>query len=181
MSEEKPSAGKIINSWKKNNFVSKVSDRGTPFLILPNSCRMEVLAILAKTLHDNGYSYDDMNNFRISTLIADACWRDDKIVKMSGPQIVKAKLSVTRDWQETIDGMYGDVVISKLEEHEKPVFKPEEKPEVKYEQHKPANTPLEIEPSDRIKMDTSDLLECPIDEEIAAEFAEIGIILKDDE
>jgi len=160
MSKEKLPVEKLINKWKVEHFVDKMSEKGTPYKILPNSCRMECLTILAKTLFDHGYSYDDMDKSDVSLKIANVCWRSDKIVKMSGPEIAKAKYSIALDWQEVIDGKYLDIEISKLEDHEKPVFKEEPKVQSK---------PLEIDPSDRIKMDTSDIEEPELDSDFLSE------------
>jgi hypothetical protein len=35
---------------------------------------MESLRVLAKTLYDLGYTYDDMDEYAVSIAIADACW-----------------------------------------------------------------------------------------------------------
>lgn len=162
MGKDKLPISVIINKWKEKCFVKKTSDRGTTFLVLPNSCRMDCLAMLAKTFSDYGYTYEEMDHHMVSVKIADVCWRDDKIVKMSGTEIAKAKLSVAKDWQEIIDSKYAGVVISELEEHEKPVYKEEPKVE-------PVKKSLEIEPKDRIKMDTSDMVDGELDLDFLSE------------
>jgi hypothetical protein len=128
MSSDRPPIRPILNKWKAENFVDKKSDIGTPFKVLPSSCKAECFGTLAKTLSQNGYTYEEMGKVDMTRQIADVCWREDKIVKMSSSEVNKAKHGVILDWLEVIDGMFCTVVMSKLEEHEKPKFKEEEKP-----------------------------------------------------
>jgi hypothetical protein len=164
MSEERTTIADIIKVWFKDCSVVRIGEKGTPYSIIPSSKMPESLKILAKTMHEAGYSYKEMDDFKVSLKIADTCWREDKIVKMSSADVKKSKYSLTLDWDLAI-ATYCNVKIAKLEENEKIVetFKRESN--------------LELNPSDRIKMDTSDQTKPEWDEEILAEFATIGVTI----
>lgn len=82
---------------------------------------LECLSILAHTMLEKGYSIEEIDSPSIAVKIADTCWREDKIRKMSLSEIRKAKYSLTLDWNEIVGGLE-DIEISKHRE----VYKKEE-------------------------------------------------------
>jgi hypothetical protein len=86
---------------------------------------------------------------------------------MTNSQIKKAKLELANDWQEIIDAEYSGVKISKCEELKKVEYSPTVKTEYKKQEKA-----LELYPSDRIKMDVSDMPDPEIDTDF---LKEIGI------
>lgn len=147
---------RIIRAWKHECGVVRTSEKGTQYVIIPSSEMHESLRILAQTMYDSGYSFEEMDDYRIAVKIADICWREDKIVKMSNSEIKKAKVSIALDWEEAIAPFLG-ISMSKVE--------PEELEEVKPKKERI----LEIYPTDRIKMDTSDTIDAPVDIEFLNE------------
>jgi hypothetical protein len=115
---------------------------------------------LYKTLTQNGYSSEEIDSPHLSKQIVDICWREDKIRKMSNSEVRQAKKSLADDWDEFLhQPEISGITIATLDEDEKivpvvrAIYKKEPKPE----------RPLEINPSDRITMDTSDMAEAPLD------------------
>ncbi len=64
----------IVNKWKSECGEVRTSERGVSYTVIPSSRMMESLRVLAKTLYDLGYTYDDMDEYAVSIAIADACW-----------------------------------------------------------------------------------------------------------
>lgn len=127
---EKPSIEDIIKKWKQDNGQVRVSDRGTAYVIMPNSTLLSNLKILAKTMFDSGYSYKEMKDYRVAVKLADICWRENKIVKMSSTEIKKAKMGLVEDWSEVIS-TYSGIKMSELSDSEKVVPVKTEKPKEK--------------------------------------------------
>jgi hypothetical protein len=152
---EKPPIKSIILAWIDDRGEWRSSPSGKTYKVISNSSMMESLKILAKTLLDYGYKYEEIDTSRVSILIADTCWKEDKIRKMSVGEIRKAKKNLADDWDAIIHSSeFSGITISTLKENEKivPVQKNEKKEKT-----------LEIDPKDRIRMDTSDMLDAPLD------------------
>jgi hypothetical protein len=169
----KPPLKSIVDAWHSECAEIRLSDRGTPMPIINPSRMLESLKILAKTLFQNGYSYEEVDSPRVSILIVDKCWKENQIVKMSTVDVRKAKKNLADSWDSIIHSKeFSGIVIAKLEESEKIVAV--QKTEYKKEEKLP-----ELDPSDRIKMDTSDLAKPEFDEEILAELAALGTVLEE--
>ena len=146
---EKPSLDRFIKSWISECGEARTSDHGTKYVIIPTQRMHESLRILAKTLLDAGFSFDELDSARVAVKIADLVWRESKITRMSATEIRKAKLGVTEDWGIAL-GEFSGITFAKdvepLEVVEAPKIEKKEKV-------------LELNPSDRIKMDTSDVVD----------------------
>ena len=153
----------IIKAWKAEYGVLRTSDKGVEYVIIPNSSMRTALSALAQTFLTSGYTFDEIDDYRISVKIADIVWREDKIIKMSSTEVKRAKISLTKDWEEAI-APYSGIIISKPG---KMVTKVEVKAEPK-----PKEKVLELDPKDRIKVDTSDIPDNPLD---LAFLEELGI------
>jgi hypothetical protein len=150
------SISQIILKWHASCSIKHRGDGGKEYLRIPNSTITESLEILAQTLKDHGYSFEEINDSSVSIQLVNTCWKPNKIRKMSKSAVKEAMLGLADDWNAVL-GSLSDIVISR----------PEEKP-------KKIEKPLELNPSDRVKMDTSDMSNAPIDEEIFAELAALG-------
>lgn len=171
--EDRPPLKSIIDAWKAKVGETRVGERGSVFVIIPNSRRLECLKILAKTLKNYGLTDEEIDSPHLSKLIVDTCWKEKKIKRMSLTEIRKAKEDLAEDWDEVIHGSeFSGIEIAELSESEKMI--PVQRTEVKREEK-----PLEIDPSDRIVMDTSDMREVPLDDEILSELEAIGTFLKE--
>ena len=153
----KPPLKSIVDAWHSDCAEIRLSERGTPMPIINPSRMLESLKILAKTLLQNGYSYEEVDSPRVSVLIVDKCWKEDQIKKISTVEIRKAKKNLADSWDSVIHSKeFSGIVIATLDESEKIIAVPK----IEY---KKEEKPLELNPSDRIKMDTSDVPDAPLD------------------
>jgi len=121
----KPPLKSIVDAWHSECAEIRLSERGTPMPIINPTRMLESLKILAKTLLQNGYSYEEVDSVRVSMLIVDKCWKEDQIVKMSTVDIRKAKKNLADSWDSIIHSKeYSGIVIAKLDESEKIVAAP---------------------------------------------------------
>ncbi len=154
----------IIDAWHHKCSELRKGDGGTLYRIITNASMMESLQILAKTLLQNGYTVEEMDTSRVSIMLANTCWKETRIRKISRSDIARAKLHLTEDWHQLIhSSQYSGIEIATLDESEKLV------PVEKVERARREERPLELNPSDRIKMDTSDIVEPPVDEDFLRE------------
>jgi hypothetical protein len=163
VSENRPSIETIVLGWKEEYGVKRSGDRGSEYYVIANSDKVEAFRALAKTFFDYGYSFEEINEGSVSVKISRLCWRDDKIKKMSDSEVKKAQLAFAKDWNEVLHRReFTGITISKCEPDNKPVEV------VKKEEFKKEKV-LEIDPSDRIKMDTSDIADSPLDPDFLRE------------
>lgn len=142
-------------AWKSECGEWRKGDGGTPFLILPPSRMPDNFLILYKTFVKHGYTHEEINEVLVAKTMVDICWKEDRIRKMSNSEVRRAKKNLAEDWDEFLHSpCISGITISTLEEDEKivTVQKIEKKERV-----------LDIDPKDRIKMDTSDVSDAPLD------------------
>lgn len=174
LDKQRPPLKSIIDAWHTKCAEIRLSQAGTPMPIIPPSRMLESLKILAKTLRGHGFTYDEIDSTNVSILIVNTCWKEDKIRKMSNIEVRKAKKNLSDDWDSVIHSSeFSGIEIAELNEDEKIVI-------TEKNLAKPAQKLPELNPSDRIKMDTSDMSETPLDDEFLADMASVGTILKDD-
>ena len=184
MGKERHELLAIIEGWHSDCADIRFSDAGTPMEIIPNSRMMESLKILAKTLRDeHGLTYEEIDSHSISIMIVDTCWDEDVIRKISTADIRRAKKNLSKLWDKVIHNPnFSGIKIATLDESEKVVA-------VKKETSAPKITPKvepkvepklpDLDPKDRIVMDTSDMADVPFDDEILAELAAVGVSLEE--
>lgn len=141
MSEDsRISIEKIINGWKSQYGVWRTSERGESYKVIGNNI-VEKLRILAKTMMDHGYSFDEIDSPRVSAKIADICWREEKITKMSASEISRAKKGLANDWNEVVsDPEFSGIKFSQVEEKKEHIVNaivptrqfPKDQPEKEY-------------------------------------------------
>ena len=121
----KPPLKSIVDAWHSECAEIRLSERGTPMPIINPARMLESLKILAKTLLQHGYTYEEVDSHRVSILIVDKCWKEDQIVKMSTVDVRKAKKNLADSWDSIIHSKeYSGIVIAKLDESEKIVAAP---------------------------------------------------------
>ena len=108
----------LINEWHAECSETRLGDGGTPFQVIPGKRMLECLNILAKTLKENGFSFEEMKANSTTIIIVNKCWREDKIVKMSKSKVHEAKESLSLDWKGVL-GKFSKIGISKLDDNEK--------------------------------------------------------------
>jgi hypothetical protein len=128
MSEDKrtPTIERLVLTWKDEHGVWATGKMGTLYKKMPSSSMHENLRILARTMLDAGYTFEEIDDYHVALTIADICWREDKITTMTSSEIVRAKKSLTRDWNEVISASeFSGIVMSKVEPQD---IETEEKP-----------------------------------------------------
>jgi hypothetical protein len=160
---DRPSTRNIVIAWKSECGEWRRGDGGTKFQVMSPADLHESFQRLYKTLTQQGYTPEEIDSPHLSKMIVDICWREDKIRKMSNSEVRQAKKNMAEDWDQFIHGSeISGITIATLDENEKII--PVERPPYK----KPEKT-LEINPSDRIVMDTSDIVDAPLDLEFLKE------------
>jgi len=153
----KPSIRMLIDVWHAECAEIRMSEHGTPMPIIPNSRMMESLKILAKTLLEHGYPYEEVDKTNVSVMIVDKCWKENKIRKMSLADIRKAKMNLAETWDSVLHSSeFSGITIATLSEDEKIVA-------TEQKEYKKPEKPLEMNPKDMLKMDTSDIPDAPLD------------------
>jgi hypothetical protein len=150
---DRPSIDSVLKKWKFKYGEARTSDKGRIYIIMPSGPMLQNLKILIKSLFYCGYSFEELDHHGIAVRVANFCWNEEKIVKMSQTEIRKAKINLANDFSEVL-AEYSNVTMVELSEDEKIV--PKQKETVKEKE-------LELDPTDRIKMDISDLEEAPLD------------------
>jgi hypothetical protein len=116
MSEDRVAIDKIIRAWKSEYGVNRTGEKGSAYKIMSPSDLQENFRILARTLMDAGYTYEEIDDPHVSVKIADICWREDKIIKMSTAAVRAAKISFATDWNDVIsDKEFSGIKMSKVE------------------------------------------------------------------
>lgn len=165
MEDNRPPIEGIIRAWKSELGETRTSERGLSYIVI--RATTENLKALARTMLDSGYVFDDIDSISVALKIANICWREDKIVKMTNSEIKKAKAALTDDWNEAIAEFSG-IVISEYKPLENPVYV-SIKNNISVSINRTEKV-LDIEPKDRIKMDTSDMVEAEVDLDFLSEF-----------
>lgn len=156
MEDNRPPIEGIIRAWKSELGETRTSERGLSYIVI--RATTENLKALARTMLDSGYIFDDIDSVGVALKIANICWREDKIVKMTGSEIKRAKAALTDDWNEAIAEFSG-IVVSEYKPLDNPIYTPVKKVE----------KVLDIEPKDRIRIDTSDMIEPELDLDFLSE------------
>jgi hypothetical protein len=152
--EEKPSIDDIIDAWDLDCSEVMVSARGSTYRAIPRIDRRTHFLNLIQSILDNGYEEDDLKTGSLSTKIVMLCWPEVNR-KCTMSELKKWKDDTRRTWEDAIKEKIGtNVVLSKHVEGKIPIpFVAKRAPE----------KIIEINPSDRIKMNTEDMLENPLD------------------
>jgi hypothetical protein len=118
----------------------------------------EALLVLVKTFLENGYRVEELDTSSVSILLINRCWKENIILKISRSDIAREKINLSEQWHELLHSpMYSGIKIAKLEESERMVAVDRPVRIVKEER------PLELDPSDRLVMDTSDVVDSELD------------------
>lgn len=149
----------IIEVWFVSHCVIRNGSGGTPFRVIPSQLILETMRILAKTLFDLGYPLEVLHNHEMRLRVANRLWRENRIVRMSRAEISRAKEGAIEDWSLAVNEL-AVMTFSKVEPlkiEESPVI-----PEVK-------EKPVEIEPANRLKVNTVGFADAIPDLEFMAE------------
>ncbi len=158
MSEDKKTIEEIISNWKYACGLEKVSDRGTSYIVVPIANRRNHFLDLIETMVNEGLTKEEIKSSAVSTNVVLTCW-SDLIVKMSSKDLKKARDITRSQWEEAIKEFFAQP-ISKYKGLNK--------------SSGPNNKELDLEPKDRIKLDTSDMPEIPWADDILSELAALG-------
>jgi hypothetical protein len=164
---EKRSIDDLITDWKYSVGQEKTSSQGTTYVVIPIADRRGCLLDLIQTLVDAGVTEDDLKSGVTSSKVVKTCW-SDLITKMTAKELAKARAITRGQWEEAIREFLAKP-ISKYA-GEKPLAPAAPEP-------KKAPKTLEVVPTDRLVMDTSDMAEAPLDldflEELGLEESDI--------
>ena len=161
MNEDRPSFDKIVGGWKDHYGVSRTSPLGTIYPVIPKNNLEEAMRSLVVTFLNNGYSFEEISLASMGVRLSKECWSEEYIWRMSGNDLKKAQLRFAKAWKDVVFRKeFTGMVISKVDPENRPIEEP--KPEKK-------EKVLELDPSDRIKIDTSDIPDNPLDEDFLKE------------
>jgi hypothetical protein len=151
----------ILTNWKMGCGIEKTSDGGSTYLVIPIADRRGHFLDLIQAMVSYGYSKDEIKSPIISTKVVKTCW-SDLIKKMSDKGVRKARDISRNQWEDAQKEFFA-IPLPKYVRHIKPevplsIYKAEE-----HKKEVGSKKILEIEPSDRIKMDTSDIPDAPLD------------------
>lgn len=167
MSEEtRQSIFDTIDNWLADCGEVRQSERGTTYLVIPIPDRRGHMLNLIQDMVNRGFSKEDIENARVSDKVVKTCW-SDLITKMSAKELKKSRDISRTQWEAAITEFFV-VPVAKYSKPKKmsPMVKKEMKEEV---------IP-DLEPKDRIKIDTSGIADAPLDEDFLAELAAAGMI-----
>lgn len=163
MSEERRTIEELISNWKYACGLEKVSDRGTSYIVVPIPNRRNHFLDLIETMVNEGLTKEEIKSPSVSTNVVLTCW-SDLIVKMSSKDLKKARDITRSQWEEAIKEFFAQP-ISKYRG-------PDKTSNISSDSNKEKE--LDLEPKDRIKLDTSDMPEIPWADDILSELAALG-------
>jgi len=149
--EEKPSIDDIVDKWWFNSAELMESPNKISYWGIQGDRRPFFLN-LVKTFLDNGYPKEEIKSATLSTKIVKLIWADDVDRICTDQNLKKYKDATRRQWEDAIREVTirKDVVLSEYIQEKNPTpYIPKESPK--------EEKPLELDPTDRIKMDTSDI------------------------
>lgn len=150
----------IIIEWKVEFGVKERGKTGD-YHYIDYRQKKDLLTILIRTLIDEGYDEDTIKSTTTRNLIINGCEAPDGASSRSGSKIRKSKQITLDNLKQIIPQFFRGKFSTVPTENEKQTVLPE-KPQTVFEQPK-IEKPLDIEPKGRIKMDTSDVVDNPLD------------------
>lgn len=151
----------LVLIWINEHGVTKTGDMGKEYKIISGRDRAHTLKILATAMLQDGYTFDEINDPKVSIILVDLCWRQEFIRKLSSSEVKEAKKNLALDWEMALHDP--EICGKKMPKVKRSAKNVEEVKEVKKEKE------LEISPKDRIKLDTSDIIDAPVDEDFLNE------------
>lgn len=147
---EKPSIDEIIGAWKADCGLTKRSDMGTTYVVVPIPDRYLHFLDLIQTLLDHGYEKEYIRSKVFRGKIVLICW-PDIITKITDAGLRKTRAITASQWDEAVN-KFSDIAISKFVELEKelPVNKVEVKKEFKQQKTKEELLEEVLNPKDRL-------------------------------
>jgi hypothetical protein len=150
---ERLSIDRILELWLASCGEEKTSDSGSTFLVVPIADRRGHLLNLIQAMVTYGYTQDEIKTGSVSMKVVKTCW-SDLIKKMSVKKVRESREITRQQWEKAIDEYF----VSEFPKYVKPEKAvPPVAPVPKKEK------PLELDPKDRLQMDTSDVADAPID------------------
>lgn len=154
----------IIRDWKTEYGVLKTG-RNSQYLAIEFKERKTMLLSLVQTMVDEGHTKEDITSFQSRNKVVDACTAPDS-APIPAKNVKLWKKMVTEDYEYAFGKFFHGAVSKYVDKKAKEEIKPDF---IK-------NIPLE--PSDRIKLDTSGYAETEVDtdflKEIGADSAIFG-------
>ena len=152
---ERLSIDRILELWLASCGEEKTSDSGSTFLVVPIADRRGHLLNLIQAMVTYGYTQDEIKTGSVSMKVVKTCW-SDLIKKMSVKKVRESREITRQQWEKAIDEYF----VSDFPKYTKPEKAASPAPlEPKPKKEKL----LELNPKDRIRMDTSDIADAPID------------------
>ena len=149
----------IIIEWRVEFGVSARGKTGKYYYI-DYAQKKDLLTILIRTIIDEGYDEDVVKSVTTRNLIINGCEAPDGASSRSSSKIKKSKNITADNLKEIIPEFFRGKF--SIVAHEKEKIALPEKPQTTFEQPKVEKIP-EIDPKDRIKMDTSDVVDGELD------------------
>lgn len=166
----------IIDNWKIQ-FGSKGRGETGPYDYIPFNRKKDLLYLLAEILKEEGYKRedfldeDDKINATMQLKVVNACEAEEGSSKRKPCKIKQSKDITAKNWKWAVQSVFlneltvpapAKEVVDKDSAYSRQIKDPE------LSKSKPEKE-LEINPTDRIKIDTSDMAEAELDEEFLKE------------
>jgi hypothetical protein len=150
----------IIEDWKVEYGTMAYGRDGAFYRYINFKIKKNLLLNLAQTMIDEGYAQEDLSSIKTTNLVVNGCEAPEGASSRAKSKIKKGKDITASQWKGVLREFFrGHISTFNPENREQELKLPEKKPEKE----------LEINPSDRIKIDTSDIEDPPLDLEFLRE------------
>ena len=157
----------IIDDWKAEFGTMAYGKHGQWYRYISWKIEKNLLLNLAQTLIDEGYKKEDLvdednrPNAVILAQVVNGCSAPEGASSRKKSDILKSKRITANNWKEVLKEFFRGPVSTHIPEDRTPeILEPVR------EKFKPKATKIpEVDPKDRIKMDTSEMPDIPMDED----------------
>jgi len=156
----------IVDEWK-GEFGILGRGKNGPYRYIDYSQKKDLLMTLVRTLIDEGYDQNTLKSTRTANLIINACEAPDGASSRSSGKIRKSKQITASNLKFVLTEFFRGPFSSHNPQQQNATLPPS--PQTTFQQPKSKEKILEIDPTDRIKIDTSDIADNPLDPEFLKE------------
>lgn len=150
----------IVEDWKVEYGTMAYGRDGAFYRYIDFKIKKNLLLNLAQTMIDEGYDQETLSSIKTINMVVNGCEAPEGASSRAKSKIKKSKDITSSQWKEVLKEFFrGPISTFNPENREQELKLPEKKSEKE----------LEINPSDRIKIDTSDVEDPPLDLEFLRE------------
>ena len=156
----------IVTEWV-HEFGIEGRGKNGPYRYIAFSQKKDLLLTLARTLMDEGYGKEDLKLTSTQNLIVNACEAPDGASSRSLSKIRKSKQITASNWKYVIVEFFRGSFSTHTSQKQNTTI--ETSPTTVFESPKPVEKVLEIDPADRLKIDTSNCAKKVLDTDFLSE------------